>query len=673
MRASESPAALVVFLPAGQSSSSRAESDVIAAELSSVPSLSTAILSATQGKYVADQLLLDITQGARVAYSAYNPTFPPSLTSLSFGPPPNARVEGWPAVLTRARSAPQLLDPGLLASSIPGGAAYAAYVVKASDTSGASLDISTRNTAPRTVDWSLAADRSGTIATVSFGSPSTLLARIEKLRAVHRFVVADLPSGAPGYADLRVLAASRRPGELLGVVQSAREAPGSELLWVSFAGLGPGGRTLTSQTTNQDGLVSAIDIAPTILTHLALAVPADMRGKPIHTDGPVDIASLRALKARLGVISSRRLPAVAWLIAAWVLLLAAACVPVGASVARKARGAWALRTGALAILWLPAAELVPAAIEPTRTAEFALLVGLCFALAALTDRLLPWPRAPLAPAVVAILALSIDALAGTQLLIRSLLGPNPILGARFYGIGNELKSGLAVLVFAAVAAWLYPATRSRRAAFAMAGAGILLAIVEGSARIGAGVGGVILVSTGAAVATVMLLPGGVNRKRVLVAMAAPVVALVALAALDLLTAHGSGHFTGSILDARSAGDIRDVVERRYGAAWDELRNHLMPVATAVALLLSALAVWRRERVLSPVASDPAWAAALSGGLTAGVIGALSEDSGPVLLVVAVLMLGCVLAYLWGKPTTRPAREAVDRARQGRTDRSVLRT
>jgi len=72
--------------------------------------------------------------------------------------------------------------------------------------------------------------------------------------------------------------------------------------------------------------------------------------------------------------------------------------------------------------------------------------------------------------------------------------------------------------------------------------------------------------------------------------------------------------------------------------------------TAVALLLSALAVWRRERVLAPVASDAAWVAALSGGLTAGVLGALSEDSGPVLLVVAVFILGCVLAYLWGKPS-----------------------
>ena len=46
----------------------------------------------------------------------------------------------------------------------------------------------------------------------------------------------------------------------------------------------------------------------------------------------------------------------------------------------------------------------------------------------------------------------------------------------------------------------------------------------------------------------------------------PIVGLVALAALDLATAHGTGHYTGSVLHARSAGDIRDIIVRRYTAA-----------------------------------------------------------------------------------------------------------
>ncbi len=347
--------------------------------------------------------------------------------------------------------------------------------------------------------------------------------------------------------------------------------------------------------------------------------------------------------------------------------------PCGGGIDRhariEARRAWALRVGALALMWTPVAILLPAALEPARTLEFAVIVATCFALAALTDAFVSWPRAPIVPAVSALLALTVDALAGTQLLVRSVLGPDPILGARFYGIGNELKSALAVLVFSAVAAALYPAVRSRRAATTMACAGILLAVVEGSARIGAGVGGVILVSAGTAVATVMLLPGTLNRKRILLVMAAPVLGLIALTALDLATAHGSGHFTGSVLDARSPGDIRDIVVRRYGAAWNELKNHLMPVATAVAVVASVLAVRYRERVCAPVDSDPAWLAALSGGLTAGAIGALSEDSGPVLLVVAVLMLGCVLGYLWGKP--RQAAESVRAVRAGSTQHDLV--
>jgi hypothetical protein len=206
-----------------------------------------------------------------------------------------------------------------------------------------------------------------------------------------------------------------------------------------------------------------------------------------------------------------------------------------------------------------------------------------------------------------------------------------------------------VLVLAAVAAAVYPSVRGRRAALVTAGAGVLLAVAEGSARIGAGVGGVILVSAGFAVACVMLLPGTLTRKRALLILASPLVALVALAALDLATAHGSGHFTGSILHARSAGDLRDVIVRRYAAAWNELKNHAMPVATALALVYAAVGVRLRERLLAPVGGDPAWLAAFAGGLAAGIVGTLSEDSGPVLLVVAVLTLGCVAAYLWGRP------------------------
>lgn len=615
--------------------------------------LSIAILSATQGDYSGAQLALDTTQGARVSGSAYEPSRAPELSLQPEGhgaTPRQGRIRGWNVALKRADSAPQLLQPGLLASSIPGGAAYVG------GPSGSD-----------SIDAAVAADRNGRVADVSLGSDATLPARVRRAQLRRRLVVADLPAGAVGRRDLAELATGLHD-EVVIAVQRAR-GPGHELLWCAISGLSGVHRTLTSQTTNQRGLVAAIDLAPTILHALGLPTPADMRGKPIRPDGALHVSGLAALKRRLGVLGSRRLPAIGWLVAAWALLLLGGALPFGTSRLpfggashRRARCATAMRVGALAIMWAPIGVLVPAALEPSRAGEFALLVGVCFALAAATDRLVPWPRAPAVPALVAVVVLTLDALAGTQLLMRSLLGPNPAFGARFYGIGNELKSALAVLVLAGVAGALYPAVRGRRAAGAMAAAGVLLAIVEGSARIGAGVGGVILVSAGTAVATLLASEGSFDRKRALLVIAAPVIGLVALAAIDLATAHGSGHFTGSVLDARSAGDVRDIVVRRYGAAYDELKNHAMPFATALALALSVLGVVRHERLSAPVGSDPAWIAALAGGLAGGVVGALSEDSGPVLLVVAVFVLGCVCSYLWGVPQdARAGRAALEDA------------
>ncbi len=617
--------------------------------LSGVAGLSVGLMSATQGAYTREQMLLDIGQGARVASSAYDTTRPPRLAIEASGA--GATVAGWRVAVERAEGAPQLLRPGLLASQLGAGAgsgAGYAGIAGAGD-----------------LDALAAADRAGRVAALSLGDPSTLLARIAALRRRARLVVCDLPAGAAGLADVRALSASKPANELLLVLERASDGRGHELLWVAAAGLaGGGGRELTSRTTNQRGLIASVDLAPTILDRLGLPVPADMRGERVETDGALDVAALRALDARLHVVGGRRLKALACLLAAWTLVL------LGAATLRGARGhaarAWAMRVGALAVMWAPVAAIIAAALEPSAAAEYATVVLACFALAAATDALLPWPRAPLAPAAVGVVALVADALAGTQLLVRSLLGPNPILGARFYGFGNELKSGLAVLVLAAVAAALFATGRARRGALVTVLAGVALAAIEGAARIGAGVGGVILVSAGFAVATLVLLPGGFSRRRALLLLATPLVALVALAGLDLLTAHGGGHYTGSILHARSAADVRDVIERRYGAAWGELRNHAMPAATLIALAYAIYAVRDRARLLAPVGGDPLWTAVLAGGLTAGVIGALSEDSGPVLLVVAVFTLGCVASYLWGRPPTRPAA----RPASGRESRST---
>jgi len=150
-----SPTVVLAFLPTdaatrqAASTPGRPAGGGMAAALGSVSGLSVGIMSAAEGRYGTEQLLLDITQGARVASSAYAHARPPALALRPVAA--GALVAGWAAARRRAERAPQLLSPGLLAASIPGGGAYAG-ITGAGHTDGAA-----------------AADREGHVAAISLG------------------------------------------------------------------------------------------------------------------------------------------------------------------------------------------------------------------------------------------------------------------------------------------------------------------------------------------------------------------------------------------------------------------------------------------------------------------------------------------------------------------------
>jgi hypothetical protein len=73
----------------------------------------------------------------------------------------------------------------------------------------------------------------------------------------------------------------------------------------------------------------------------------------------------------------------------------------------------------------------------------------------------------------------------------------------------------------------------------------------------------------------------------------------------------------------------------------------MPLVT---LLAALTALWGiRNRAMYWPFYGPIWPAVLIGGLAGGVVGSLTEDSGPLLLVGAVLTLVGVSSYLLGRP------------------------
>ncbi len=580
------------------------------AQLSALPGASAALLNTSQGRYDQTQFLLDVSQGARTSISAYHPSAPPRLTAVP------SHITGWPAAVARAEAAPATVVPGLLGSAA-GGIAFA----------GTPVD-------PLAI---AAASRDGHFDGI-VGAPGH-----EGLAALQ--AAEDSPVVVAGVPDIRQLREllRHRPDDMLVLAVTAPPpgpVPGAVLPIAAF-GLGEG-RALTSPTTRTDGLVSAIDIGPTVLDWDRLAIPDDMTGEPIRTAGTLDVGAIQSLRERGAVVKGRRYPTLGALMAGWALLALA-----GFAVARGEGFRWAVRTGALGVLWVLPVLLVTAAIAPSAPVEVASVAIAALALGALTGALVRWPAGPLVPGAVTLVAYTVDLAFGSPLIVRSLLGSNPLGGSRFYGIGNELESLLPVIALAALAAGLCAAgaaRRSPRMALAFALTGLALGFVLGWSRLGADVGGVVTVGAGFAVATVIALPGALTWRRAVIAIAVPVAGLVALALLDLATG-GEGHFSRLVLRSGHGEAFGDALQRRGNLALDNLTAGVMPLLTALALVLIAVGVGRRERLLAGVPGADAWRAALAGCATAAIVGALANDSGPLLLVFATFVTVWIAAYL----------------------------
>lgn len=623
---------LIVFLPGqlkevpapgaiGSAPKRRAERTVTE-QLAAHSQLSIGLSSPVQGRYRAAQALLDITQGTRVSLSSYNPELPPPL--LLVPDQRGAYFRGWMAVDRRARDAPAELVPGLLAASIDGGAAYAGVDGQPQQ------------------DAIVAADRAGRIERLSIGPAATLPARTQALLSERRLVVATLAGGGAGDRQLSRLLAERGSNELLIVMRSPPNKSGAQLLPVGIAGLGAPG-TLTSSTTHLNGVIAGIDLLPTALDWLKVKVPGAVSGQPVEVVPGRSAEQLLTLKGRLQVVGDRRFMALWGLLGGWLILTLAAML-----IADRGGMRWAMRCGALAIFWLPSMLLLTAALAPSIFVEVVIVALGSIALGVVSDRLVPWPRAPALPAAVAVGAYIVDLAFGSPLIIRSLIGPNPLYGSRFYGIGNELESALPAILLIGLGALLFGRGRSREAAAIFAGCGVVLGVALGAAQLGADVGGVMTVAAGFGVAVLLMLPGRLSRRTIALVVIAPFAALALLAAIDLLSG-GDSHFTRTVLRADGSGAWWEIFLRRIELAGRGLIRGLMPLAALIAVLTVALGVVRRERLLAPVGGDPGWRAGLAGAAAVGVFGALFNDSGPMLLLFAVFIALCGAIYLRGDP------------------------
>ena len=125
----------------------------------------------------------------------------------------------------------------------------------------------------------------------------------------------------------------------------------------------------------------------------------------------------------------------------------------------------------------------------------------------------------------------------------------------------------------------------------------------------------------------------------------PSLGLAALALLDLATG-GDAHFSRSVLEAGGLHDIADIAERRVRLSYRSLGRGAIPVPRRVRADRSGGRLPPApEGLLAAAEGAPGVQAAVYGLLAAVLIGALTNDSGPIILLIGSSYLLFAAVYL----------------------------
>ena len=279
---------------------------------------------------------------------------------------------------------------------------------------------------------------------------------------------------------------------------------------------------LGSNTTRRPGIVTNMDIAPAVLQHLGLETPFFLWGAPLEfVPASTHLETLTALSIHTARIFHQRPP----IIRGFILSLIIASLLGVLAVMARLKFLYKLRYVHCVLLNFPAVLLLAALLPPFPAADISqsVLWLVLIAVPVMAPALLLVRRnltVCFAYSGLTICGLLLfDLWQGGALNSRSLLGYDPISGARFYGLGNEYM-GVLVGSFILGSVSLFSmqgriTQKYKPAIFLLTGClfaatGLLLVFFLASPVYGANFGGTITAGTGLAVTLggLFLLPGG---------------------------------------------------------------------------------------------------------------------------------------------------------------------
>ncbi|MBM7556054.1 hypothetical protein [Halanaerobacter jeridensis] len=423
---------------------------------------------------------------------------------------------------------------------------------------------------------------------------------------------------------------------------------GYKLSWTLVAGPNIKAGLLSSGTTKQLGLMTNLDILPSIYNYLLTEPQLQFTGQPIITTATANkIHYLNRLEQKIQTIFSWRPLVVKEFIALQIIILVLVALSLIFKSRRQIVQNFLLYT-ILLINWLPLFFLFSKFFT-----HFSLffthllwisgsLIGVSLSFKLFSKKSL---LAIILPNILTAGILIIDLWSGGNLLKVSILGYSPVIGARYYGLGNEymgLLIGITIVLLT-----LFFELRKKVNNKILIGVSLILIVTIAAPDLGANFGGLL-----ASVFTVLLSYYYLNDcsfklKTIIKIFCGGAIIIFSILVFDLSTGAKS-HFTRLFLQLQQSGlGVLVTVIKRKLAINLRLLEWTIWTKVLLAFVFILVVLFKHPRGLTAklISEYPYFTAGfkalLWGSLAAGVV----NDSGVVVVATLLLVPVFTLVYL----------------------------
>lgn len=397
---------------------------------------------------------------------------------------------------------------------------------------------------------------------------------------------------------------------------------------------------LESETTRQRFLVSNLDIVPTILDFYDIDEKNDKRffGKPLQkkkVNNPVLEKGLTNINFMFLVFKTRN-----FVLSSYITLLVILLVIVSLIIVIKSKKTiWKLIAKVLLIsgisspLWLLITPYLLLYVNPT---TYLVLLNICsFLTGYFVVKYVP--KNPVFFTCSVLFAMiTVDLLIGNFFMQRSYLGYDPIIGARYYGIGNEfagvyLISGLILLD-----------TEIFRNRIVLASVSIGMITLLSSANLGANAGATISAGIMFGYFIYRYFFPNLRWKTLLILFGLLISAVLAI--LFLAQQNGNESHIGYAFTKLFQGDlvyITDTIKRKLAMNWKIFRFSNWTQLFVTTYLLIAVYLWRGKTIVQ----DETKRLLIQTGVLTSIVLLLLNDSGVVAAATSMFIIVCA-SYYW---------------------------